>query len=134
MLKEFEGQVVGLDMVSGVQFTTIVKKVHDDGFVDVGKILVFAISPEPRNPTIPPHPQTNPIEHRVRNAPYGFPLFEVGPDTQLDCNHIIMCLKPTAEQVDVYNRQTSGIMTANEGMLKQLEGLDLDNLVGKNSS
>lgn len=119
-LKNWVGEVVILDMVSGVQLTTKIEEVSIDGYVLIGKPLVFQISVEPKNPNIPPSPD-NPLEQHVRHASYGHPLFEVADSTPISPEHIIMVHKTHPDMEKVYLQSTSGIQLADASALAQLD-------------
>lgn len=120
-LKKHVGDVVILDLVSGAQVTTHLKEITLDGYATVGKLMIFQVVPEPRNPMIPPHPESNPIENKVKNGMYGFPLVETSDSTDIDVNHIVM-VHPTQRDMEaVYQRVTTGIEIAPAGALNQLD-------------
>lgn len=120
-LKKAVGDVVILDLVNGSQVTTLLKEVTLDGYAVVGKLMMFQVVPEPHNPMIPPHPESNPIENKVKNGMYGFPLIEPKDSTSIDINHIVM-LHPTHKDMEViYQRVTSGIEIAAPGTLAALD-------------
>ena len=60
-LEKRVGEVVILDLVSGAQVTTVLKELTIDGYAIVGKLMLFQVVPEPRNPMQQPHPEANPI-------------------------------------------------------------------------
>ena len=129
-LKKREGEVVILDLVNGVQATTkLVEVVPGDELINgkplkhyavIDKILMFSVSVEPANPMAPPGPD-NPLEHKVRNVMYGYPLFEMQDDTPIDVDHIVMAHTCHADMAKVYTHVTSGIQLADAGALKQLD-------------
>jgi hypothetical protein len=120
-LQKHVGDVVILDLVSGAQVTTRLKEITIDGFATVGKLMIFQVVPEPHNPMLPPHPETNPIEHKVKNGMYGFPLIETPDTTDLDVNHIVMAHPAQRDMEAVYQRVTSGIELAPAGALSALD-------------
>lgn len=119
-LKKFTNEVVILDLVSGAQVTTLLKDITLDGYAVVGKLMIFQVVPEPHNPMIPPHPESNPIENKVKNGMYGFPLIEPKDDTEIDLNHIVMAHPAQRDMEAVYTRVTSGIEIAPAGALSAL--------------
>jgi len=120
-LKKHVGDVVILDLVSGAQVTTHLKEVTLDGYATVGKLMIFQVVPEPHNPMLPPHPESNPIEHKVKNGMYGFPLIEIDDSTDLDINHIVMVHPAQRDMEAVYQRVTTGIEIAPAGALSALD-------------
>jgi len=114
------GEVVVLDLVNGAQVTTAIKGVTDDGYVVVGKLLIFQVTMEPRNPMAQPHPEENPMEHRVRNAPYGYPLYETKDGTEIEAAHVVMTHPVAHDQAKVYHHVVSGIQLATAGDLSAL--------------
>ena len=120
-LRKHVGEVVILDLVSGVQVTTRLKDIEDDRWAILGKLLVFTVSVEVTDPTKPPHPQTNPFEHKVRNVLYGYPLFNVEEGRALDVNHIMMAHECQGDMAKVYTHVTSGIQIADAGALNALD-------------
>ena len=120
-LRKHVGDVVILDLVSGAQVTTHLKEVTLDGYATVGKLMIFQVVPEPHNPMLPPHPESNPIEHKVKNGMYGFPLIEIDDSTDLDINHIVMVHPAQRDMEAVYQRVTTGIEIAPAGALSALD-------------
>lgn len=120
-LKKHVGDVVILDLVSGAQVTTRLKEITIDGYATVGKLMIFQVVPEPHNPMLPPHPESNPIEHKVKNGMYGFPLIEIDDSTDLDINHIVMVHPAQRDMEAVYQRVTTGIEIAPAGALSALD-------------
>lgn len=120
-LKKFVKEVVILDLVSGAQVTTMLKEVTLDGYALVGKLMIFQVVPEPHNPMIPPHPESNPIENKVKNGMYGFPLIEPKDETPIDINHIVMAHPAHLDMEAVYTRVTSGIEIAPAGAINALD-------------
>ncbi len=119
-LKKHVGDVVILDLVSGAQVTTHLKEITLDGYAVVGKLMVFQVVPEAHNPMLPPHPDSNPIEHKVKNGMYGFPLIETKGETSIDINHIVMLHTTQHDMESVYQRITTGIEIAPAGTLNAL--------------
>lgn len=120
-LKKHVGDVVILDLVSGAQVTTHLKDITLDGFATVGKLMIFQVVPEPHNPMIPPHPESNPIENKVKNGMYGFPLIETKEETDIDVNHIVMAHPTQRDMEAVYQRVTTGIEIAPAGAISALD-------------
>ncbi len=120
-LRKHVGDVVILDLVSGAQVTTRLKEITIDGYATVGKLMIFQVVPEPKNPMLPPHPETNPIEHHVKNGMYGFPLVETQDATDIDLNHIVMVHPSQRDMEAVYQRVTSGIELAPAGAINALD-------------
>lgn len=118
--KKRKGEVVILDMVSGAQLTTKIMDVTDDGYVEIGKPMLFQIAVEPHNPQMPPSDQ-NPLEQKVRNGSYGHPLFEVQDGTPISIDHIIMIHPSHPDMEKVYLQATSGIQLADASALAQLD-------------
>ncbi len=119
-IKKHVGDVVILDLVNGAQVTTYLKEVTLDGYAVVGKLMMFQVVSEPHNPMIPPN-HDNPIENKVKNGMYGFPLIEPKDSTDIDVNHIVM-LHPVHKDMEViYQRVTSGIEIATPGTLAALD-------------
>ena len=130
-LRKHVGEVVILDLVSGVQVTTRLKDIEpgaDSGdgtprhhWAIIDKLLVFTVSVEVSDPTKPPHPQTNPFEHKVRNVMYGYPLFNVEDGRALDVDHIMMAHECQGDMAKVYTHVTSGLQIADAGALNALD-------------
>lgn len=120
-LKKYVGEVVILDLVNGAQVTTKLISIEDECWAKIGKLLIFQVQAELHNPLQPPHPEKNPIEHKVRNAPYGFPLFEMKDETVLDIDHIIMAHDCPDDMAKVYHHVISGIQIADAGALNALD-------------
>lgn len=120
-LEKRVGEVVILDLVSGAQVTTVLKELTIDGYALVGKLMLFQVVPEPRNPMQQPHPEANPIENKVKNGLYGFPLIEPEDEIALDINHIVMMHPAHRDMETVYTRVTSGIEIAAPGALSALD-------------
>lgn len=118
-LQKYVNQVVTLDLVNGSQVTTRINKI-ENGVVFCKTLLVFTLSPEPRNPNLPPSP-SNPIEGKVRNMPYGAPLYELPKEVKLDLAHIVLVLPCSKDMADVYTKATSGLVVAGGGTLSQLD-------------
>ncbi len=119
-LKKHVGDVVILDLVSGAQVTTHLKEVTLDGYATVGKLMIFQVVPEAHNPMLPPHPDSNPIEHKVKNGMYGFPLVETKDSNDIDIDHIVMVHPTQRDMESVYQRVTTGIEIAPAGALNAL--------------
>ncbi len=128
-LKKHVGEVVILDLINSGQVTTELKEIKTEesdtqgvkNWVTVGKLLIFQVQIEPRDPRQTLHPEHNPIEHKVRNGSYGFPLFEIEDETVLDLDHILMAHKCHADMVKVYMHVTTGIEIAPAGALNALD-------------
>ncbi len=123
-IEKRKGEICILDLINGAQVTTEVKDVVEDEegtFAIVGQLLVFQVSVEVRDPRRPPHPTENPVEHRVRNVFYGYPLFESKDDQPIDIDHILMAHDCHADMAKVYTKVTTGIEIADAGTLNQLD-------------
>lgn len=121
------GEVVILDLINGAQVTTEVKEVQpDDEGVDkhwvvVGKLILFQVSLETRDPRLPPNPETNPVEHKVRNGSYGFPLIDIEDEKTLDLDHILMAHECHPDMAKVYTKVVTGIEIAPAGALNAID-------------
>ena len=140
-LEKHVGEVVILDLINGAQVTTEIKEIIPDEsdqeipadasvvlefspskhWVRVGKLLVFQVSAEIRDPRQPPHPIENPVEHKVRNGSYGFPLVEIEDEKVLDIDHILMVHPCQDDMVRVYMHVTTGIEIAPAGALNAID-------------
>lgn len=126
-LEQYKGEVVILDLVNGAQVTTEIKEITSDGptsdkhWATVGKLLIFQVSAELRDPRQPPHPETNPIDHKVRNGSYGFPLIEIEDKKVLDLDHIVMAHPCQDDMARVYMHVTTGIEIAPAGALNAID-------------
>lgn len=130
-LEKYIGEVVILDLVSGMQVTTKLTDIEPgpdagDGtprheYAIVDKLLIFSVSVEVRDPRKDPHPIENPFEHKVRNVFYGYPLFETKDDTPIDLDHIMMAHDCQADMAKVYTKVTTGIEIADAGALNALD-------------
>lgn len=130
-LKPHIGSVIILDLVNGAQLTTKLTDIEPgDELVDgkpskhwaiIDRLLIFQVIAEAHNPREDPHPIENPIEHKVRNGFYGFPLFETEDGKAIDVDHIIMAYPCHADMEKVYIHQTTGIQIADAGALNALD-------------
>ncbi len=120
-LQDNVGEVVILDLVNSAQVTTKIMESPELGLVKVGKLLVFQVSVEPANPMKQPDPVHNPLEHRVRNASYGYPLFDTEDGIELSIDHIIMVHDCHADMAKVYLQAVSGIAIAGANAISQLD-------------
>lgn len=121
-LEPLVGQVVILDLVSGLEIVTEVK-----GFDLLGRVLVskpwmiFQAELRPKDPRMPFHPEHNPASWHVSHGEYGHPVFKVEDEKPLDPNHII-CYHECPPQLNaVYTKLQTGIEIADAGVLKQLD-------------
>ncbi len=117
-LSEFEkhvGDVVLLDLISGMQVCTEIKGMHNEGGegskVDTGKVVIFQIAVEPQDPTQPPSP-TNPMQQKINTQPYGGPFTLPHTECSFDIEHIIMIHVPVSGIEKAYLQATSGIEIA----------------------
>ena len=116
------GEIVILDLVNGLQFVTTLKSIDIDGYViTTAPWLMFQADLRQQDPNKPPHPQANPISWHVGHGKYGAPVFELADDKPLHPDHIVCLHECPKGLVDVYNKEKTGIVTANEGVLKQLD-------------
>ena len=122
------GEIVILDLVSGLQFVTEVKSIDLDGYVITSSPwLMFQADLRPQNPQAPPHPQSNPISWHVGHGKYGAPVFELADNKPIHIDHIVCAHDCPKGLVDVYTKEKTGIVVANEGVLSQLDAANQPN-------
>lgn len=122
-LNKHVGKVVLLDLVTGMQICTELKAVVlGDNRIEVGKIIIFQISVEPKDPTQPPHEQLNPIMQKLNAQPYGGPFTAAGTEYTFDFEHILMAHVPVDGIEKAYLQSTSGIEVVGAGAMAGLKG------------
>ena len=128
-ISEFEkhiGNVVLLDLISGMQVCTEIKGMSDIGEegpkVHTGKIVIFQISVEPQDPTQPPSP-TNPMHQKINAQPYGGPFTLPHTECSFDIEHIMMIHVPVSGIEKAYLQSTSGIEIAGAAPLGGPQGI-----------
>lgn len=121
-LEKHIGDAVILDLVSGLQFVTEIKSIDLDGYVITSAPwLMFQADLRPKNPNQQAHPQHNPISWHVGHGKYGAPVFELADDKPIHMDHIV-CLHDCPKGLtDVYTKEQTGIVVANENVLSQLD-------------
>lgn len=106
------GDVVLLDLVSGMQVCTEIKEIDEvQNKVYTGKVVVFQIAMEPQNPNYPPSEQ-NPMQQKVNAQPYGGPFTLPHTDMSFDAAHVITLHVPVSGIEKGYLQATSGIEIA----------------------
>lgn len=121
-LEKLVGEIVILDLVSGLQFVTEVKRIDIDGYVITAcPWLMFQADLRPKDPQRPPHPQTNPISWHVGHGKYGAPVFELADDKPIDPEHIVCAHDCPKGLRDVFTKEQTGIVVADAGALSQLD-------------
>jgi hypothetical protein len=117
------GNIVLLDLVSGMQVCTEIKSViKETGKVITGKVVIFQVSVEPQDPSRPPDP-SNPMVQKVATHPYGGPFCVPHTEMPFDVEHIMMMHSPVAAVEKGYLQATSGIAIAGAGALNGPTGL-----------
>lgn len=120
---KYVGKVVLLDLVTGMQICTELKSVNErDRKIETGKIVIFQISVEPKDPTQPPHEQLNPIIQKLNAQPYGGPFTTSKTGYPFDCEHILMIHVPVDGIEKAYLQSTSGIEVVGAGAMAGLKG------------
>jgi len=117
------GSVVLLDLVTGMQICTELKAINKEmSKIEVGKIIIFQISVEPKDPTQPPHDQLNPIIQKLNAQPYGGPFTTVGTEHAFDFEHVLYAHVPVDGIEKAYLQATSGIEVVGAGAMAGLKG------------
>lgn len=99
--------VVTLDMVNGKEITARLIAVDDNaGTASISKPLMFML--------------VDPARGQVAALPYGYPLNKADDKLVVELSQIITAFKPVEDQIKVYERETSGIVTAPAGALNDL--------------
>ena len=129
-LKSHKGNIISLDLVNGITITTKILDVSEErDQVQCSKIIVFTVNAMVKNPNLPPHPVTNPVEGRVSNMAYGAPLYKEMDSRWIDAAHIIMDHYITPDMSQAYITATSSITPAGAGALSGIP--DAKTLFGK---
>jgi len=118
-VKKYEGKIVLLDLVSGLQVTAEIDSV-DDRSVSVSRPVVFQIVTEPADPTSRPSPN-NPIQQKLNAAPYGGPFSHPKDEVKFDLRHVIGIHEPVDGIEKAYLQATSGIQVAGADTINQLD-------------
>ncbi len=106
------GNVVLLDLISGMQVCTEIKSLDDDlKKVNTGKVVVFQIAMEPQNPNMPPSEQ-NPMQQKVNAQPFGGPFTLPHTECSYDVAHVMNVWVPVSGIEKGYLQATSGIQIA----------------------
>lgn len=117
------GSVVLLDLVSGMQICTELKSINKEmEKIKVGKIIIFQISVEPKDPTQPPHEQLNPIMQKLNAQPYGGPFTTAKTESAFDFEHVLQAHEPVDGIEKAYLQATSGIEVVGAGAMAGLKG------------
>ena len=117
------GNIVLLDLVTGMQICTELKSVNErDQKIEVGKIIIFQIAVEPKDPTQPPHEQLNPIIQKLNAQPYGGPFTTPKTEHAFDFEHILQAHVPVDGIEKAYLQSTSGIEVVGAGAMAGLKG------------
>lgn len=120
---EHVGNVVLLDLISGMQVCTEIKSLDEDlSKVHTGKVVVFQIAMEPRDPNYPPSDQ-NPMQQKVNAQPYGGPFTLPHTECSYDAAHIMQVWVPVGGIEKGYLQATSGIEIAGAATLGGPSGL-----------
>lgn len=110
--RDHVGDVVLLDLVSGMQVCTEIKELDKElDKVITGKVVVFQIAVEPVDPTSPPGPN-NPMQQKVNAQPYGGPFTLPHTESSFDAAHVITVHVPVSGIEKGYLQATSGIEIA----------------------
>ena len=116
-----EGNIVLLDLTSGVQVCTEIKSVNTDhNLITTGKLMVFQIAVEPTDPTMPPGPN-NPMQQKVNALPYGGPFMHPKSENELYASDIIMSHEPIEPIEKAYLQAVSGIEVVGASALGGLQ-------------
>ena len=121
-LEPLVGEVVILDLVSGLEIVTEIK-----GFDLLGRVLtsapwmIFQADLRVKDPRYPPHEKENPVGWHVSHGEYGAPVFKVADDKPLDLNHLICHHECPPQLRAVYTKMQTGIEVADASVLKQLD-------------
>jgi len=108
-LRGHVGQVVLLDLVSGMQVCTEIKEIDEvAGKAITTKIMIFQIISEPQDPMNPPGPN-NPVVQKVNALPYGGPFMNPMTENVLYAENIIMAHSPIEPIEKSYLQAVSGI-------------------------
>ena len=117
------GSIVLLDLVTGMQICTELKSINKEASkIKVGKIVIFQIAVEPKDPTQPPHEQLNPIIQKLNAQPYGGPFTTASTEHVFDVEHILMLHVPVDGIEKAYLQSTSGIEVVGAGAMAGLKG------------
>lgn len=109
---EHVGDVVLLDLVSGMQVCTEIKEIDKLlSKIITGKVVIFQIAVEPVDPTLPPS-QNNPMQQKVNAQPYGGPFTLPQTESSFDAAHVITVHVPVSGIEKGYLQATSGIEIA----------------------
>ena len=119
-LMKLKGDVVVLDLVSGLQVVTEIKEVGTYSST-IGKPIIFQVQPQPADPSLPPGPN-NPMVGRVNAQPVGGPFAaQTLDDTPIDNDHIIFAHPPVEDIKNGYLQMISGIQIAGADALNALD-------------
>ena len=125
-IAEFEkhvGNVVLLDLVSGMQVCTEIKSLDTDmNKINTGKVVIFQIAMEPQNPNHPPSPQ-NPMQQKVNAQPYGGPFTLPHTGMPFDVQHVISVHVPVSGIEKGYLQAVSGIEIAGAAPMGGPQGI-----------
>ena len=117
------GNIVLLDLVTGMQICTELKAInHTASKIEVGKIVIFQIAVEPKDPTQPPHEKLNPIIQKLNAQPYGGPFTVANTEHAFDFEHILFVHVPVDGIEKAYLQSTSGIEVVGAGAMAGLKG------------
>ena len=113
------GKVMLLDLVSGIQITTQIESV-DDSQVHCKRPIIFQITVQPVDPSLPPSP-ANPPQQTMQGIPYGGPFTHPRQDVSFDLAHVLSAHDPIDAIDKAYMQVTSGIQLAGADALGQLD-------------
>jgi len=120
---KFIGEIVLLDLVSGMQVCTEIKSLDDEkAKVNTGKVVMFQIAVEPADPTRPPD-ANNPMQQKVNTQHYGGPFTLPHTELPLDAAHIMAIHVPISAIEKGYLQATSGIEIAGASALSGPQGI-----------
>lgn len=120
-LEKRVGTVVILDLVSGLEIVTEVKRMDIDGYaITSAPWLIFQADLRAKNPMARPS-EDNPVGWHVSHGEYGNPVFKVDDDKPIHYDHII-CAHDCPKQLEaVYAKVSTGIEIADASVLQRLD-------------
>jgi hypothetical protein len=122
-IQKHKGEVVLLDLVTGMQICTEIKAInYTTDQIECGKVIVFQIVQEPKDPEHPPHPQMNPIIQTIKAQPFGGPFTLPRNEDKFDIAHILMAYTPIDAIEKAYLQAVSGIEVVGAGAVQNIKG------------
>lgn len=126
-LEQHVGKVVVLDLITGLQITTELKRLYsskpltspDEDMAELGKIYVFQLSHILKDPRLPPSPDN--VAEKVDAIPYGGPFVMARDTYPIELSHILFAWEPLASVEKAYMSKSSGIQVAGADALNNLK-------------